>query len=289
MSEYTTQATENLKRLERTSDRLLAGVAGGLGRYFDLNPAFFRIGFVVLTVLGGAGVLVYVAAVLVIPAEGETESIAARTLAQRRERPWPVVGLGLAAVALFVLLSQVTFWPVAGAGWALVLIAGLVILWASRSAAGDRRLRYVIGTLVTLAALALAAVVAAVVIAFTWFDVSLGDGVGDRTVAPANVQSLQPVYRLGIGNLRLDLSSIDPAAPRHVTVKVGIGALRIVVPRGATVTAHAKVGTIRAFGYETSGRDRSYSSQPKSSHSSGGLVVNATVGAGRIEVVRTVR
>ena len=284
MSEYSTPATENLKRLERTSDRLLAGVSGGLGRYFDLNPAFFRIGFVVLTVLGGAGILVYVAAVLVIPAEGETESIAARTLAQRRERPWPVVGLGLAAVALLVLLSQVTFWPVAGAGWALVLIAGLVILWASNSATGNRRVRYVVGTLVTLAALALAAVVAAVVIAFTWFDVSLGDGVGDRAAAPANVQSLRPTYQLGVGNLRVDLSNIDPVTPRHVTAKVGIGELRIVVPPGTSVTAHAKVGVIHAFGHRIAGQDSHYNSK-----SSGGLVVDATVGAGRIDIVRAVR
>jgi phage shock protein PspC (stress-responsive transcriptional regulator) len=284
MSEYTTQPTENLKRLERTSDRLLAGVAGGLGRYFDLNPAFFRIGFVVLTVLGGAGILVYIAAALVIPAEGESESIAARTLAQRRERPWPVVGLGLAAVALLVLLSQVTFWPVAGAGWAIVLVAGLAILWASSSAKDNRRLRYVIGTLVTLAALALAAVVAAVVVAFTWFDVSLGDGVGDRTETPANVQSLQPVYHLGVGNLRVDLSNIEAATPRHVTVKVGIGSMHIVVPPGTTINAHAKVGTIHAFGHDISGRNSRYSSQ-----SSGKLVVDATVGAGRIDVVRAVR
>src|SRR3954452_20556495 len=119
MSEYTTQPTENLKRLERSRDsRMVAGVAGGLGRYFDLNPAFFRIGFVVLTLLGGAGILVYLAAVLVVPDEGR-DSIAADILQRRRERPWPVVGLGLAAVALLVLLSRSTFWPLAGAGWGL--------------------------------------------------------------------------------------------------------------------------------------------------------------------------
>jgi phage shock protein PspC (stress-responsive transcriptional regulator) len=283
MSEYTPQATENLKRLERTSDRLLAGVAGGLGRYFDLNPTFFRIGFVVLTVLGGAGILVYIAAVLVIPAEGETESIAARTLAQRRERPWPVVGLGLAAVALLVLLSQVTFWPVAGAGWAIILIAGLAILWAASSGTGRRGVRIAVVSLVTLAALALAAAVAAVVLAFTWFNVSLGDGIGDRTEV-ATIQSLQPAYKLGVGDLRLDLSGIDPARPTHVTVKVGIGSLRLVVPPGTSVTAHAKVGTIHAFGRQISGRNSHYSS-----HADGNLVVDATIGAGRIDIIRAVR
>ena len=45
---------------------MLAGVCGGLGSYFDVNPLFYRIGFVVLSFLGGAGFLVYGAALLVI-------------------------------------------------------------------------------------------------------------------------------------------------------------------------------------------------------------------------------
>ena len=70
MSEHITH-TAGIKRLERSSsDRMVAGVAGGLGRYFDINPGVFRLGFVVLTLLGGAGILVYLAAVLVMPVEG---------------------------------------------------------------------------------------------------------------------------------------------------------------------------------------------------------------------------
>ena len=76
MSEHTLH-TPMVKRLERSSDaKILAGVAGGLGRYFDLAPAVFRLGFIVLTLLGGAGVLVYIAAVLVMPKEGEEFSVA---------------------------------------------------------------------------------------------------------------------------------------------------------------------------------------------------------------------
>ena len=131
MSEHITH-TQSSKRLERSSSScVIAGVAGGLGRYFDLNPAFFRLGFVVLTLLGGAGILIYLAAVLVVPDEGKEQSIAAEALARRRERPWPLVGLGLAGVALAVLLSA-TIWPAAGFGWVLVLLAGLAILWSSR-------------------------------------------------------------------------------------------------------------------------------------------------------------
>src|SRR2546422_5156086 len=111
MSEHITEQPA-VKRLERSrSDRMLAGVCGGLARYFDLNPAFYRVGFVVLTLLGGAGVLIYVAAALVIPEEGKADSIAAGPLRGRRERPWPLIGLGLLAVAGAVLLSRGTLWP----------------------------------------------------------------------------------------------------------------------------------------------------------------------------------
>ena len=56
------------RRLTRSSsDRVLGGVAGGLGRYFDIDPIIFRIGFVVLTIAGGAGVLAYLAAWLLVP------------------------------------------------------------------------------------------------------------------------------------------------------------------------------------------------------------------------------
>ena len=283
MSEYTTPAPADVKRLERSNDRLLAGVAGGLGRYFDLNPAFFRVGFAVLTLLGGAGVLAYITAVLVIPAEGESDSIAARILRQRRERPWPVVGLGLAAVALLVLVSRATFWPVAGAGWAFVLIAGLVILWTSDATRGRRRMRVVVATLVTIAALILAACTAALVLAFTWFHVSLGDGIGDRSVTPVSVEAIQPAYALGVGNLRLDLSAVDPSQPKHIEARVGIGSLRLVVPAGTRVNAQTKVGTIHAYGSQVA-ENSSYSTGPGE-----GLVVDARVGAGRIDIVRAVR
>ena len=92
MSEHITH-TPTVKRLERSADdKWLAGVCGGLGRYFDLNPAVFRLGLVVLTLLGGAGVLIYLAAVLVHPRRGQEQSIAAEILAGRRDHPWQLVG-----------------------------------------------------------------------------------------------------------------------------------------------------------------------------------------------------
>src|SRR5215210_1079306 len=65
------------KLTRSSSDKVLGGVAGGLGRYFDIDPIIFRIGFVVLTLAGGAGFLAYVAAWGLVPADtasGESPS-----------------------------------------------------------------------------------------------------------------------------------------------------------------------------------------------------------------------
>jgi phage shock protein PspC (stress-responsive transcriptional regulator) len=140
MTEHITH-TPTVRRLERSSsDKMLAGVCGGLGRYFELNPTVFRVGFVVLTLLGGAGVLVYLAAALVMPGEGKEHSLAEQVLAERKERPWPLIGLAIAGTALIVLLSRAALRPEAGAGWIFVLVVGLVVLWVSRSARWGGRL-----------------------------------------------------------------------------------------------------------------------------------------------------
>jgi phage shock protein PspC (stress-responsive transcriptional regulator)/predicted membrane protein len=276
MSEHITH-TPQIKRLERArDDRILAGVCSGLGRYFDLNPSVFRLGLIVLTLLGGAGILVYLAAVLVLPEEGG-ESIAERILSQRRDRPWPVVGLGMVAVALAVLLSRADIWPAAGAGWLLLLIGGLVILWTSRR-------RRVFAVLVTLLALFVAAVVTSVAVAFSWFDVSLGNGVGGRTYQPAALTDLQRTYQVGVGNMVLDLSRIGTVTHKtELKASVGVGKLKVIVPRGANVAVDARVkaGSIDALGRHNDGTDAHVQVGD-----SGRLVVDARVGAGHIDVVR---
>lgn len=54
---------------------MLAGVAGGLAQYFDLDPVLVRLGLVGLTLVGGAGVPLYAAAWLLLPEECSDESI----------------------------------------------------------------------------------------------------------------------------------------------------------------------------------------------------------------------
>ena len=49
------------------SDRKLAGVCGGLGEWLDVDPVFFRVAFVLLSLLGGLGIGVYIALWLFLP------------------------------------------------------------------------------------------------------------------------------------------------------------------------------------------------------------------------------
>ncbi|MDK1472803.1 PspC domain-containing protein [Streptomyces sp. 549] len=80
-------------RLERSArHKVVAGVCGGLGRHFGVDPVIFRVPLAVLSVIGGLGLLFYGFAWLLVPLEGEDENEGRRMLSGRVE------GSSLAAV-----------------------------------------------------------------------------------------------------------------------------------------------------------------------------------------------
>ena len=64
--------------------RMIAGVCAGLGDYLGIDPTIVRLVFAGLTIFGGAGALLYLVAWLVIPEEGEQQSIADSYLGKKR-------------------------------------------------------------------------------------------------------------------------------------------------------------------------------------------------------------
>jgi len=73
------------RKLTRSqSNQWIAGVCGGLGAFFKVDPVLFRILFVVLAVTG-AGLPIYIFAWLIIPAEGRSESIGDTLMRKFRE------------------------------------------------------------------------------------------------------------------------------------------------------------------------------------------------------------
>src|SRR3954465_4786450 len=90
----TTQATAPLpeppeapssRRLTRsTSDRVIAGVSGGLGRYFSIDPVVGGIAFILGPFFGGAGLIAYAAAWLLVSSDdGSSRSEGAAGVARR--------------------------------------------------------------------------------------------------------------------------------------------------------------------------------------------------------------
>lgn len=66
--------------------RVLAGVAAGLARYLSVDATIIRIAFVVLMIVGGAGIPLYLAGLLLIPEEGSDQSIASSLIESMRSR-----------------------------------------------------------------------------------------------------------------------------------------------------------------------------------------------------------
>jgi phage shock protein PspC (stress-responsive transcriptional regulator) len=67
-------------------DKMLAGVAGGLARYLNADVTLVRVIIAALALFTGAGAALYIAAWLLIPADGDDQSIAGAWIAARRER-----------------------------------------------------------------------------------------------------------------------------------------------------------------------------------------------------------
>ena len=135
------------KRLYRSrQDRMIGGVAAGIGEYFDIDPTLVRIAVVLLALFtNGAGVVAYIACMVVVPenpdqekaattsaVEGVAEDIRAKISDRTNpDRPNYIMGLVLLGVGAFFLMREFMPWfrPDWGALWPLAAIGvGLVII-----------------------------------------------------------------------------------------------------------------------------------------------------------------
>ena len=58
-----------MKKLYRSSNRIMAGVCGGIAEYFDIDPTLIRVAYVILSLFSAAfpGVLLYIILMILIP------------------------------------------------------------------------------------------------------------------------------------------------------------------------------------------------------------------------------
>ena len=117
---------KDLGRLRRSvTDRHVAGVAGGLARHLDVDAIIIRVALVVAVFFGGAGLLLYVAAWILVPEEGTADEPLG--LDQRSRT------IALAGVGVLALIAALGDW--AGAfwfPWPLAIGAALVVWFLHR-------------------------------------------------------------------------------------------------------------------------------------------------------------
>ncbi len=132
-----------IKRLYRsTTDKVIGGVCGGLGEYFEIDPALFRIGAALLVLANGTGLLLYLIMMVAIkkrPLDVQLAPVEYRASRWTRYIPGSILIL----LGLVFLIKENWFWfdlhHVFHLYWPVLLIAvGLVlVLFHGRQARGD--------------------------------------------------------------------------------------------------------------------------------------------------------
>ncbi|HKJ68402.1 MAG TPA: PspC domain-containing protein [bacterium] len=127
-----------MKRLYKSrTDRVIAGVCGGVGEYFEIDPVLIRIIWVVLSLLGGSGIIAYIIGIIIIPEAPETVEAGEDVEEKKPSRATnqTVWGIILITIGLVVLLSQFDifryfshrFWYIS---WGVIFPVFLIILGA---------------------------------------------------------------------------------------------------------------------------------------------------------------
>jgi phage shock protein PspC (stress-responsive transcriptional regulator) len=315
------------RRLTRSStDRIIGGVAGGLGRHLGVDPIIVRVGFVLLCFLGGAGVVAYLALLAFVPSDGEEPVQSSRALTVVGTvglavaavvflgTPAIVLGPGLLVLALIALVVVVIVRAAGGTGdpartAARIGLLSLAVLAGCGGAIGVAALAaldggVVVGILTVVTGLVLVAtaflggarwlIAPALVLALplaivTAADLDIKGGIGQREFSPSSLSDLRPGYRVGIGGLDLDLRGIElPAGRTDVTIDVGLGVARISVPTGVCVTSDVTVGAGAAdvFDHVNDGIDVAFADGGAPSPGQPRLHVDANIGAGQLDITR---
>jgi phage shock protein PspC (stress-responsive transcriptional regulator) len=264
-----------------TSDSMIAGVAGGLGRHLGVDPLAIRITFVILAFAGGLGILAYLACLVFVPSDDP----AAPPMRWGAAR---IVGAGLLVIAAFVILSP--DW-IAGP-WLMVLLAAGVVAYllvrvmreegashvsgvAARIAIGVVLLALAAGGFTAAAAgsalgggiaiaglviacgiglvggafrggsrwlIAPAIVLALPLAAVAATDLDLRGTWGERTFRPATVAEFGDGYEMGVGSMRVDLRDLElPPGRTELPLELGLGEIQVLVPDEMCVITDAAV------------------------------------------------
>jgi phage shock protein PspC (stress-responsive transcriptional regulator) len=292
-SDQTSKAPPGPRRFLRAGDdRILGGVCGGLGRYFNVDPVLFRVGAVVLLFFGGIALLVYPALWIAVPTDDGTGQPSGPAPLRRllggadgrirAGRVLAIIAAVFAAGLAVMLLIGGAAWATAegGGGWVAAVVIALGLGAVAGALGGRRRAAWL---------LVPAAVIAAPAGFVAAADVHLDGGFGDRHYRPATVSALPAHgYKLGAGRLRVDLRglALAPGTTTAVPVQLGMGAATVIVPPSVCVQSDSKIGAgyVDVLGDDQGGFD--VHRTPDGARGSAPRVrLRAHVGIGALEVI----
>ena len=118
-------------------------------------------------------------------------------------------------------------------------------------------------------------------------NVDLRGGVGQREYKPTSAADLQDRYKLGMGQLVVDLRHTQlPKGDTPLKMKVGVGDALLLVPRNVCVATTTSIGAggVDFFDYNNGGFDVDFERQPQAAENGRRVVVDADVGLGAFEV-----
>ncbi len=194
---------------------MLGGVCAGLPDVWGLGTNGLRLLFVATALLGGIGIIVYLACWLVIPAaDQDSDHDPVRSVVLLA---WATGGL----VALVLVGAAAALATVFGLGW---VVFGLAAIVAAAAFSPLRRRIPQAVALLTLAALTLPAVA----VALSPLRLTLQSG--ETIQAPSTYATVNhTVYRSGFGTLLIDLRHTRLPATGHATLRIDAGLRRTIV------------------------------------------------------------
>ncbi len=109
------QITKRLYKSRR--NRMVDGICGGIAEYFDIDPTIVRILWVLITLLGGSGFFLYIAAMIIMPVNPDQDGVQSGSAPVYNEpgkrRFWGIVLVLIGAFALMInlgWLADLSWW-----------------------------------------------------------------------------------------------------------------------------------------------------------------------------------
>lgn len=101
----------NQRLFRSQTNKVFAGVCGGLAEYFDVDPVVIRILFVLMVLFGGTGIVLYIAAIIIVPKKpfifsDQVQSSEGKPMYQQSANVRNWFGIALVAAGVMLLLAN---------------------------------------------------------------------------------------------------------------------------------------------------------------------------------------